>query len=158
MEQRLGGQDGHAPRTVGVQDKSFSVRAEDKRFVALLRAIADIYGCPRFNQGAASCIANELANPEGGGMGQLSAISGLYRICLDGGFEKIQEAARRYQETVGRRVEEEESEGAAFMQRVQMRSDSVPALQVVQTGGTIRDEAMGPIDDTHAEHAHDQYR
>ena len=128
MEQRLGGQDGHAPHTVGVQDKSFSVRAEDKRFVALLRAIADIYGCPRFNQGAARCIANELANPERGGVGQLSAISSLYRICLDGGFEKIQEAACRYQETVGRRAEEEESEGAAALQSVEMLKDELRPL------------------------------
>ena len=143
MEQRLGGQDGKAPHTVGVQDKSFSVRAEDKRFVALLRAIADIYGCPRFNQGAARCIANELADPARGGVGQLSAISSLYRICLDGGFEKIQEAACRYQETVGRRAEEKESEGAAFMQRVQMRADAVPTLPTVQTGGPVRDKEVG---------------
>ena len=143
MEQRLGGQVSNPAHSVGVQDKSFSVRAEDKRFVALLRAIADIYGCPRFNQGAARCIANELADPEGRGMGQLSAISGLYRICLDGGFEKIQETARRYQETVGRRIEEKESEGAAFMQRVQMREYSVSTLPIVQTGGTVRDEEVG---------------
>lgn len=143
MEQRLGRQDKETAHTVGIQNKSFRVRAEDEGFIVVLRAIADLYGCPRFDYRTASSLANQLADPARGGVGKLSSVPGLY--CLDNSrrYVTLQEAAHQYQETIGNRVEEEEPEGAAFMQRVQVRADAVPPLPAVQTGGTVRDEEVG---------------